>query len=275
MSTTIHLGDASSVLGNLPKDSIDLVLTSPPYDNLRTYEGKSNWNFDTFKRVADELIRVIKPGGVIVWVVGDATINGSETGSSFRQALYFKDSGLRIHDTMIYAKTGISFPESNRYYPAFEYMFIFSKGKPKTVNLIRDRKNKRCGDKIGGTERQPDGTTKPKSAVRRATGSRIKPFGVRFNIWTYANGFMISAKDKIAFEHPAIFPEQLAHDHIVSWSNPGDVVLDPFMGSGTTGKQCVLLDRNFIGIDCVEEYCEIARQRIEVAKELRAASGIA
>ena len=238
---------------------IDLTVTSPPYDNLRNYHG---YSFD-FESIARELYRVTKDGGVVVWVVNDATINGSETGTSFRQALFFKRVGFKIHDTMIYAKDSCPFPETKRYYPGFEYMMVFVKGKIKTVHLIKDKPNKHCGDKVSGTERQADGTTKKMCAITNNTGRVIQPFGVRLNIWHYQMGYMKSTVDKIAYKHPAIFPEALAHDHIISWSNPGDVVLDPFMGSGTTAKMAKLTGRQYIGFELSEEYCQVAEERLE------------
>ena len=243
----------------LPDCSIDLTVTSPPYDNLRMYKG---YFFD-FNAVATELFRVTKDGGVVVWVVNDAAIKGSETGTSFRQALRFKEIGFKLHDSMIYAKDACPYPETTRYYPGFEFMFVLVKGKIKTVHLIADKPNKTSGDKVSGTERKTDGTIRKMSAVVKNTGRKVKPYGVRSNIWHYGMGFMKSAKDRIAYRHPAIFPEQLAHDHIISWSNEGDLVLDPFLGSGTTAKMARLAKRDFIGFEISPEYCDIARQRLE------------
>ncbi len=255
----IICGNCAEIMKSWPDECIDLTVTSPPYDNLRDYRG---YTFD-FESIARELYRITKPGGVVVWVVGDATINGSETGTSFRQALYFKDvCGFKLHDTMIYKKKVSIFPDTNRYYQAFEYMFVFSKGRPKTVNLIRDRRNLNFGDAISGTDREKDGTLR-----ERRKGKIISKLGVRFNVWEYPTGWNNSARDKIAFQHPAIFSEQLAADHIISWSRPGDIVLDPMCGSGTTCKMALKLGRRFIGIDIAEEYCEIARKRVEAEKE--------
>ena len=243
----------------LPDCSIDLTVTSPPYDNLRMYKG---YAFD-FEAVAAELFRVTKDGGVLVWVVNDATIKGSETGTSFRQALHFKEIGWKLHDSMIYAKDSCPYPETTRYYPGFEYMFVLVKGKIKTVHLIADKPNKTSGDKVSGTERKTDGTIRRMSAVVKNTGRKVKPYGVRSNIWHYGMGFMKSTTDKIAYKHPAIFPEKLARDHIISWSNPGDVVLDPFMGSGTVAKMARLTGRDFIGFEISKEYCAIAEERLK------------
>jgi len=242
----------------LPDCSIDLTVTSPPYDNLRMYKG---YAFD-FEAVAAELFRVTKDGGVLVWVVNDATIKGSETGTSFRQALHFKEIGWKLHDSMIYAKDSCPYPETTRYYPGFEFMFVLVKGKIKTVHLIADKPNKTGGDKVSGTERKTDGTIRKMSAVRKNMGRRVKPYGVRSNIWHFGMGYMKSTTDKCAYRHPAIFPEQLAHDHIISWSNPGDLILDPFSGSGTTAKMARLTGRDFIGFEISKEYCDIAEERL-------------
>ena len=241
--------------------SVDLTVTSPPYDNLRSYKG---FEFD-FESVAKELYRVTKDGGVVVWAVGDATINGSETGTSFKQALFFKECGFNLHDTMIYQKDACPFPETNRYYPMFEYMFVFSKGKPKTVNLIADKPNKRYGEKVASsTQRQPDGKTVKVSANKTDPTRTVKKYGVRGNVWQYSPGYNKSTKDKYAYKHPAIFPEQLAQDHIISWSNPNDIILDPFMGSGTTAKMAKANNRNYIGFELSKEYCDIAEKRIKI-----------
>lgn len=250
----LYLGDCVQVMRDrIPDESIDLTVTSPPYDNLRTYNG---YVFD-FEATARELWRVTKPGGVVVWVVADQTVDGSETGTSFRQALGFMAIGFRLHDTMIWNRRG-AFPESNRYHPYFEYMFIFSKGKPKTFNPIRDAKSNSIGRLCSSRmERQSNGD------IRRPNRFFVvKDMSVRPNIWEINAGFGTSTQDREAFNHPAIFPEALARDHILSWSNPGDLVLDPFVGSGTTGKMAKLLHRNFIGIDISEEYCNIAAKRI-------------
>lgn len=246
-------GDCITEMQKMESNTIDLTVTSPPYDNLRTYAGTLDWNFEIFQQVANELYRITKDGGVVVWVVGDATIKGSETGTSFRQALYFKEIGFNLHDTMIWDKEACRFPDTVRYYDCFEYMFILSKGKPKSINQIADKRNKWANTKVHGTLRQQDGTTKE----TLGKGKRlIKEFGVRFNLWKIHN------TGKAGNKHPATFPEQLANDHIISWSNEGDLVFDPFMGSGTTGKMAKLNNRKFIGIEKVPEYFEIAKERI-------------
>jgi site-specific DNA-methyltransferase (adenine-specific) len=244
----LRLGDCLEVMKSLPSQSIDLTVTSPPYDNLRTYNG---YSFD-FEGIAKELYRVTKDGGVVVWVVGDATVNGSETGTSFKQALYFKEIGFNLHDTMIWQKPYPKPLTHNRYEQAFEYMFVLSKNKPKLFNGIKDKENVGCGRITTGTWRDVDGTTKPKSKANKGVTPK---FGLRGNVWSIKT---TTGKN----EHPATFPEQLAHDHIVSWSNEGDTVLDCFLGSGTTGKVAKQLNRQFIGIEISPEYLEIAKKRI-------------
>lgn len=254
-------------MARMPDGLINLTVTSPPYDNLRTYHG-CEWSFDIFKPIAKELHRVTMDGGVVVWVVGDATIKGSETGSSFKQALYFKEEcGFRLHDTMIYEKSGFPFPENNRYYQSFEYMFIFSKGKPEIINLIEDRVNITAGSAVNrpnSGERRKDGTFNKRACDIKGVKKQIKEKGVRFNIWRISNS---SAKgDKLALKHPATFPEQLAHDHIISWSNPGALIYDPFAGSGTVAKMAGQTRRFWIMSEISEEYCNIIYERLNTTK---------
>ena len=259
MNEIIH-GDSVEKLKILTTESVDLTVTSPPYDNIRTYNG---YSFD-FEVIARELFRVTKHGGVVVWVVGDGIKDGDNSGTSFKQALYFKEIGFKLYDVIIYAKNNITFPHKNRYHKAFEYMFILSKGKPKTVNLIEDRKNKYGGTHTWGnmTQREPDGTLTNKGQ------KYIKEYGVRYNIWNYTVGKGNVTKDKVAYKHPAIFPEKLAHDHIISWSNEGDLVLDPFAGSGTTLKIARQLKRNYIGIEINADYINIIKERLMLNKPL-------
>ena len=247
----IYNEDCLVTMGNIPDNAIDLTVTSPPYDNLRTYNGYS-FNFEA---IAKELFRVTKMGGVVVWIVGDATIKGSETGTSFKQALFFKSCGFNLHDTMIWNKGTFTAVGSlkTRYAPVFEYMFVLTKGKLKTFNPIKDRENKSFGRKHHGTIRQRDGSVKPLSN----TGRLIPKLGQRFNIWD-----MPSEKSNSKRLHPAMFPEPMAEDHIISWSNEGDIVYDPFMGSGTTAIAAVRNKRLYIGSETSKEYCEIARNRI-------------
>lgn len=253
MGYKLHLGDSAQVMKSFENESIDLTVTSPPYDNLRTYNG---FTFN-FEAIARELFRVTKAGGVVVWVVGDATIDGSESGTSFRQALYFMECGFNLHDTMIYWKNAFAFPEVNRYAGCFEYMFVFSKGSPKTTNIERVATNQenRVKGKVS-SYRQSTGET-----IRKiVNGKNDRPME---NIWIYEVGYSKSTTDKEAFDHPAMYPERLARDHILSWSNKDDLVFDPFLGSGTTGKMAISYQRNFVGIEISQEYLAIAERRIK------------
>ena len=250
----LYHDDCLNVLRNLEAEIVDLTVTSPPYDQLRAYNGGvAQWNYRKFQAIAQEMFRVTVRGGVVVWIVNDSTIRGGETGTSFRQALWFKECGFTLHDTMIWQKIS-PFQHKNRYIQAFDYMFVLSKGAPKTVNLIQDRKNKWGGTKIHGTERQKDGSTKPLSSVQKA--KTVKEYGARLNIWD------ITPNKANRTGHPAVFPEQLASDHIRTWSNEGDTVLDCFMGSGTTGVSCQKNNRCFIGIEIDETYFDIAQARL-------------
>ncbi len=251
----IICGDCVDVMGGFPDSCIDLTVTSPPYDDLRTcYEHDLD-----FENIAKQLYRITKDGGVVVWVVGDSSKDGDESGTSFTQALYFKSIGFKLKDTMIYEKNGISYPSKDGYYQIFEYMFVLTKGKPKAVNILKDRKNIWGGALWGKRSRRG---VKGELVV----GDRIGggDTGVRFNIWKYYTGRGFSTKDEIAFKHPAIFPDELAEDHILSWSNEGDLVLDPMCGSGTTCKMAIKNNRHSIGIDISEEYCDIANEQVGV-----------
>ena len=256
MNAKLMCGDCLEIMKDIHSESIDLTVTSPPYDNLRSYNGNiEQWSFEKFKKIAKELYRITKKGGVVVWIVCDATVNGGETGTSFKQVLWFMECGFVLHDTMIWNKGGFSAVGSLkvRYAPVFEYMFVLSKQKPKTFNPIKDRKNKHANIIISKTKRLKDGST------RKGKNYISKEYGQRFNIWEiYPQGNVTG--------HPAPFPEQLANDHIVSWSNPGDVVFDPFMGSGTTGKMALLNNRDFIGIELDPDYFSIAEKRMRNAQ---------
>ncbi len=251
---TLYLGDCLEVMPQMNPNSVDLTVTSPPYDNLRSYEGSLDWDETIWRCVIEGLWRVTAEGGVVVWVVGDATIKGSETGTSFKQALYFKEVGFNLHDTMIYQKPATHYaPKCQRYWQAFEYMFVLSKGKP-SCNYItepcKDAGKKKAGD-YG--QKRYDGS----NLTDRHNSERIiKDHKVKDNIWFYTAGSRVKG-------HPAPFSEALANDHVISWSNPGDVVFDPFMGSGTTGKAALLNSRQFIGIEKVEKYFEISCNRLK------------
>lgn len=246
---SIYNENCLDTMAKMPDDFIDLTVTSPPYDDLRTYNG---YSFD-FESIAKELYRVTKEGGVVVWNVADATVKGSETGTSFKQALYFKEIGFNLHDTMIWFKDACRFPDTVRYYDSFEYMFVLSKGKPKSINQIADKKNKWGGSKVHGTNRMKD------NKIKRLIGhnkKEVKEYGVRYNVWLQHN------PGKKGNLHPATFPEQLASDHIVSWSNENDIVYDPFMGSGTTAKMAKINNRKWVGSEISYEYCQIAENRV-------------
>lgn len=247
----IYNENCLDTMARMPDNFIDLTVTSPPYDNLRTYNG---YSFD-FENVAKELYRITKDGGVVVWVVGDATINGSETGTSFRQALFFKDCGFNLHDTMIWEKQTFTATGAlkTRYAQVFEYMFVFSKGKLKTFNPIKDRETKGVRKKHG-TIRQVNGTTRKQSSIGKIYTDK---YAQRFNVWKINTE--VSNSNRF---HPAQFSEQLANDHIISWSNEGDLVYDCFMGSGTTAKMSILNNRNYIGSEISSEYVKIAEKRI-------------
>ena len=239
---------------HIPDNSIDLTVTSPPYDDLRDYK-EYEWDF---KKLAEELYRITKEGGVVVWVVGDKTVNGSETLSSFKQAIYFKEKvGFNHHDTMIYRKQNNLPKNDPRYENVFEYMFILSKGKPKTFNPIKID-CKMAGEELRGKQRKKNG----KLVKTHKYKGKIKDKKVQPNIWSYPVGYGRTTKDDFAFEHPALFPEKLAKDHIKSWSNKGDMVLDPFMGGGTTAKMAELLNRKWIGFEISQEYVDIAYKRV-------------
>jgi len=249
-------GDCLEMMKTIPDGSVDLTVTSPPYDNMKTYNGNNAiWGEHVWGGVLVELFRCTKPGGVVVWIVCDATIKGSETGTSFKQALWAMECGFNLHDTMIWNKPFIVPRPSNRYENSAEYMFVFSKGKPKTVNLIKDKPNKGFGRKITGHKRNEKGI--PVKLHGAISGKTVAEFGTRHNVW-----LIDTNRGKNGHSHPATFPDKLANDHILSWSKPGDTVLDCFMGSGTTGVACKNLGRDFIGIELDEGYFEIAKSRI-------------
>ena len=257
MTVQLFCGDCLEIMKDIESGSVDLTVTSPPYDNLRTYNNTLVWNESIWQAVIKELFRVTKIGGVVVWVVGDATIKGSETGTSFKQALWAMDCGFNLHDTMIYEKGVVAFPESVRYNNKMEYMFVFSKGKPSTFNGIKDHKNVSAGRKVTGHDRTKEGGKK----TRTGLGNVCPEFSLRGNVWKMWN----QSRGEHT-KHPAVFPEQLANDHITSWSNEGDMVFDPFLGSGTSGKMALLNNRNFIGIEKDPQYFEIAKERIAEAE---------
>jgi DNA modification methylase len=258
----IYCEDCAVTMSKMPHCFIDLTVTSPPYDGLRVYNG---YSFD-FELIARELFRVTKDGGVLVWIVGDATVNGSESGTSFKQALSFMEIGFNLHDTMIYMKDNPPpVGGHNRYYQAFEYCFVFSKGKPKTFNpIMEDRRNKWNDKRIVRT--RP--VTRNKAGV--FTEKEIKAEGMvkLQNVWSYVVSGGSVSDEMIAHQHPAIFPESLCRDHIISWSDEGDLVYDPFMGSGTTAKVAADLNRIYIGSEISSDYCQLAKTRLELQSNL-------
>lgn len=248
---TLHLQDCIEWMQSVDSDSIDMTLTSPPYDKIRNYEG---YSFD-FESTAKELYRITKPGGVVIWNVADQTVNGSETCTSMKQALYFVECGFKLHDTMIYLKKNPMPSSGKRYHQSWEYIFCFSKGVPNTFNPIEVEckyANLNANQKYRGV----DGKKNYKVTKRNAV-SKVK------NVFEYIIGGGHTTKDKIAFEHPAIMPEKLAEDQIKTWTNEGDVVIDPFAGSGTTAKMCLMNHRKFYGCEISEEYCNIFIKRLE------------
>jgi DNA modification methylase len=252
----IICGDCRVLLAELPDACIDLTVTSPPYDNLRTYKG---YTFD-FETIARQLYRVTKRGGVVVWVVGDSVVDGSETTTSAEQKIFFRHIGFNIHDTMIWEKPGTANPDVSRYHQVFEYMFVLSVGHPKTFNGLHDRKNKWAHRFGKGTVRDTNGEMKHSKQDRIQYSEK----GLRNNVWYMKT----ASQENICAPnvHPAPFSEKLAHDHILSWSNPGDVVLDPMIGSGTTGKMAKEAGRHWIGFDISQEYVDLAQQRVNGAR---------
>jgi len=252
--TGLYVANCIDYMRVMPEKCVDLVVTSPPYDNLRDYKG---YSFD-FEAVAQGLFKVLKDGGVIVWVVGDK-INGGRSLTSFRQAVYFQELGLCVHDVMIYQKKNTPFMRSNAYTNCYEFMFVFSKGKPKTFNPLKEP-TVRNGMEMLVHNKQADG-------INKKILKELKTEKTKTNIWQYAVGLGGTTSDRIAFEHPAVFPEKLAYDHILSWSNPGELVFDPMCGSGTTCKMAHMTKRDYLGVDISDEYIQIARQRLDMLKQ--------
>ena len=248
-------GDCANIMATWPDECIDLTVTSPPYDNLRTYNG---YTFN-FEAIAQQLYRITKQGGVVVWVVADQTVNGSETGTSFKQALYFKEIGFNLHDTMIYHKNNPPpVGNTNRYFQSFEYMFVFSKGSPSLNSITEPRRNKH-NDKRLSRLRPVTRNEKGEFVTKTVFANEIVKLQ---NVWSYIVSGGATSDDKNSHQHPAIFPEQLAHDHIISWSNEHDIILDPMCGSGTTLIAAIKTNRNFIGIDISQEYCNLTKTRV-------------
>ena len=245
----LYTADCVDFMASMPVECVDLVVTSPPYDDLRNYKGYSF----AFEQIAEGLFKVLKKGGVLVWIVGDK-INGGRSLTSFRQGIYFQEIGFNMHDIMIYQKKNTPFMRSNAYTNCYEFMFVLSKGKPKTFNPLKE-KTVRSGYEMVVFNKGADG-------VNKKNLKELKTEKTKTNIWKYAVGLGGTTSDKIAFKHPATFPEKLALDHISSWSNEGDLVFDPMCGSGTTCKMAFLSNRKYLGVDISEEYIQIAKKRL-------------
>ncbi|KKU49599.1 MAG: methylase protein [Parcubacteria group bacterium GW2011_GWA1_47_10] len=246
----IIYGDAVEVMKQMPDNSIDLTVTSPPYDELRNYKG---YNFD-FENISKQLFRITKKGGVVIWVVGDKIRKGNKSLTSFKQALFFQQIGFNVHDVMIYKKKNTPFMRTNGYTNCFEFMFVLSKGSPKTFNPLKV-KTIRQGKEMLPFNKGADG-------INKKILGELKPEKTMTNIWEYAVGLGGSTSDKLAFEHPAIFPEKLAEDHILSWTNKGDIVFDPMCGSGTSCKMALKNSRSYIGCDISKEYVKLSEKRL-------------
>ena len=271
----IVMGSNVDTLAKFPDGCIDLTVTSPPYDGIRNYNNKldtnqpliGNYSFP-FEELARQLFRTTKLGGVVVWNVSDQTVEGldggtTETGNSFRMALYFQQIGFNIHDTMIYKKPGVRFPDQTRYHQTFEYMFILSKGKPKTINFIKDKKNSSYNPSKKWARERMKREKDDGYKVCDTFTFAVEEFGRRHNVWEI-NPEQSAGGDVNEWNwHPAVFPSKLAYDHIISWSKEDDVVLDPFSGSGTTAIQAKILKRNYIGLEINKEYIEKSKKRIE------------
>ncbi|KKT85588.1 MAG: Modification methylase [Parcubacteria group bacterium GW2011_GWD1_44_9] len=249
----IYRSDCVEFMKSMDENSVDLTVTSPPYDELRDYKG---YSFD-FESIAKQLFRVTKKGGVVVWVVGDKIKKGNKTLTSFKQSLFFQQIGFNVHDVMIYRKKNTPFMRSNAYTNCFEFMFVFSKDSPKTFIPLKV-KTVRQGKEMLPFNKGADG-------VNKKILGELKPEKTMTNIWEYAVGYGGSTSDRLAFEHPAIFPERLAEDHILSWTKVGDVVFDPMCGSGTTCKMAAFNKRHYLGCDISQEYVELAKKRLKNA----------
>lgn len=258
-------------MNSMPDNFIDLTVTSPPYDDIRNYNKKigkisdeyNGYSFP-FEDIARELYRVTKKGGIVVWVVNDSMDKGSESLTSFRQALFFKEIGFNVHDTMIYRKLNPVPNAGTRYQQMFEYMFVFSKGKPKTTNIeLRERSNK-CNDKRLYRKKK---FSRNKDGDFNENDYFVKEMVPDYNIWDFYVGGGNTTNDKVAFKHPAIFPEELVRRHILSWSNEGELIYDPFMGSGTTSKMAIITNRNYVGSELSKEYCDLETERLSLMKK--------
>lgn len=246
----IYHGNCVQLMKEMEEGMVDLTVTSPPYDDLRNYNG---YHFD-FEGVAQGLFHVTRPGGIVVWVVGDRIVKGDRTLTSFRQALYFQEVGFNVHDVMIYKKKNTPFMRSNAYTNCYEFMFVFSKHHVNTFNRLMDKTIRQ------GFEGMP--FNKGADGINRKVFKELKAEKTKVNIWEYAVGLGGTTSDREAFKHTAVYPEKLAEDHILTWTNPGDLVFDPMCGSGTTCKMALLRGRNYLGFDISDEYVQLSKDRI-------------
>ena len=249
----VYNEDCRNTIDKMPDEFFQMAVTSPPYDGMRTYTG-CDWNLEIALDIIGRLSRVVKKGGVVVWIVNDATEKFSESGNSMRHALHFMETGFGLFDHMVYEKPARPRGSNLGYHQVWEHMFVFSKGKPSHGKLIEDRRNNDA-QSMTSASRKPNGDF-------RVEKVKYKQFGRRTNVWKYNVGYNKSAAEDIAYKHPAIYPEKLAEDHILSWSNVGDLVYDPFMGSGTTAKMAKKNGRDYIGSEISEEYCQNIEQRL-------------
>jgi len=248
-------GDCLELMENIEDKSIDMIITSPPYDDIKNYNYNLNWNFGIFKLISNEMNRVLKDGGVIIWVVNDKTQNGSESLSSFKQVIFFNELGLKLYDTMIYKKLNYTPLTHRRYEQEFEYMFCLSKGIPKTFNPIKIK----C--KYGGTKSRgsPSFYKSNNDNLTKINKYIINNEKIKGNIFEYNTGSLTNIK----LNHPAVFPLELVNDQIISWSNENDIILDCFAGSGTTAIACINTNRNYILMEKEEKYIDIINDRIK------------
>jgi site-specific DNA-methyltransferase (adenine-specific) len=251
----IICGDAVEELKKIPNNSIDILVTSPPYDGIRKYNG---FNYD-LHATGKEIYRVLKDGGVAIMVIQDQTKNFGKTLTSFRTIVDWVDNiGFKLFETVIYRKYGAEGAWWNkRFRVDHEYMPIFLKGeRPQYFNKDPLKIPSKHGGKTmtGGGTRLTNGIRIPTRAIT------INPMKCRGTIWEY-----MTAGDgtRLKHKHPATFPDKLPYDFIQCFCPPNGVVLDPFIGSGTTALAAIELDRNYIGIDISKEYCDLARRRIK------------
>lgn len=257
---TLHQARAQDVLPGPYAGQVNLIVTSPPYDNLRQFGGigMAAWDFEP---IAQACADCLAPGGVLVWVVADAVVDGGESMTSFRQALHFGELGLRLHRTLIYETTSVAKPIKRAYPRTMQYMFVFANGMPATINRIEDVPASNAGQRVAGTKRQTD------DSLKRFSAYVMPSFVPRGSVWHYDPGYRKChpGEGPLPHEHPATFPRRLAADHIRSWTNPGDLVLDPMAGSGTTLRAAVDLGRRAVGVEVNPDYCDLIRRRMAQA----------